>query len=381
MAMPPVSGSKSQFSASQNSGYVDSIQDAAIRRLLQSFPLSELEARSVGSTTFADTIFGTEKRDGVTYVTVPKNAETHSGSLLFISILKIFEINQWIPTLSTKDVPKAVFETNDGGFFAGFVAASLDNSTGAHITGKSKYSKGQEAFQIYSVDMAYPGSKHLRTGGMQKIIKNLNDMKSFTKEWWSTRSTITALFKGLRPAAVSHLETFFKSREEINKNIANTFKFKNGGIFRGEEITYLSQRYSEEIRLNDEFQALLLHPTPDLATNFNTRYQAVKTALDRVNEEVRLVVANRSRIAFPSSQKKEDKKFAAKNLTEKLSIMSEASLTYWFPETLPGVSAAVVEGDLIRGSPEFLRLRYETAMDQPTTREIIESWYVALSNL
>jgi hypothetical protein len=323
-----------------------------------------------------------ERREGGrTFVTVPANIENFSGNLLMISILTIFEMKGWIPVLSTKDVVPAVFETNDGAFFAGFVSQALSSETGPMVSSPSKYSKGQKAHQTYSVESRYSQSSHLRIGGMKKVISNLNSMKGFTKEWWSLRSTVIALFKSLPASRVTHLETFMRSREDINKNIKTTFKYQNGGLLRSEEIAYLRNRYSAQHASYEAFQGSLSNPTRDLAENFDASYRVVKSAIDGANEECRLLLANRSRIAFPASKKKEDVKFSAKSLAEKLSIIPESNLEYWFPESLPGITGSITEQELARGSVQFIQARYGTQLDVPLAREIIESWYVLLSNL
>jgi hypothetical protein len=324
-------------------------------------------------------MFVTEKRsDGNTYVTVPSNNETHSGSLLYISILRIFAAKGWILTLSTREIPKAVLETTEGAFFAGYVSQSLEESTGPRNMSTSKYARGQYAHQTFSVETAYRKPAHLRVGGQDKIKEALNAMKSFTKEYWGLRSTIIAIFKNVPANRVTHLETFFRSSEDIRKNIKTSFKYQNGGLLRAEELAYLDQRYSNQRTALAAFIDSLTNPTAELAVAFEGRYTNLKTQIDACDNEVRLMLANRSRIAFPNSKKKADIKFSKLSLSEKLSSMDETNLIYWQPSSLPGVNKANVTNTTHEvGSGPWCTASFgERYNNDQLYRSVIDSWYV-----
>jgi hypothetical protein len=275
-------------------------------------------------------------------------------------------------------LPKEVLETRDGLFFAGFVGQALQDETGPRITSSTKYGKGRKAYQTYSIEKRYGKPNHLRIGGMAKLQGIINEMKGFTKAWWGLRATILTIFKSMPGQRVSHLETFVRAKSDINKHIKTTFKYKNGGLLRPEEIVYLDNRYEAQISAFNAFQARLDVPDADLAQNFETLYGALKTRIDIVNNEVSLFIANRSRIAFPSSKKKSDITFSKKSLSEKLSTMSADKLALWEPTTLPGISKNTVAPTIQVGSPEYIEAAFAALRNNAMALEVIQSWYSGL---
>jgi len=328
----------------------------------------------MNSTNWKETIFVDQKGpDNVTYVTVPKNIANFNESLVMISLLKIFEINQWIPVLSEKELATAVLETKEGNFFAGYVNQSTKNETGKAKDGSSKYSKGELAFQTFSVEKAKGKSRHLKTGGQDKLIARLSEMKGFTKEYWGLRSTINALFKSLQPIKVTYLETFMKSRPEILKNIKTNLKFKNGGVYRSEELAYLSERYSETQSKLDEFLARLDNPDREVAENFDQLYAPVKSMVERTDNEVAGNFATRAKILFPNDKKKKTEIWKRKALTEKLVDLSESQLLLFVPESLPGIQ--LLPSQSVVGSAKFMREAYAGLSKDNAGFEVITSWY------
>jgi len=343
--------------------------------MLESFPTSEQQARSVGTTDWNKTLFLSHNKDGKVYVTVPKNIETFMENLLMISILKLFEYKNWIPVLSETELPSAVLETKDGAFFAGFVGAADLLETGPMNTGTSKYSKGAKAYQLYCVQKAFGKSTHLRTGGMDKLRGILTEMKGFTKNYWSFRQTIINLFNEIPVARVTHLETYMKSKADIMKGIKTKLAYDNGGVYRPEEIAYLNDYFRTEKRQLEEFLLLLDHPSRDLAENWQQRYGVVATALKRVDEACRATGAARARVLFPSDKRRATLQFLKLSLTEKIQTFAPERKALFAPETLPGISAVgdARPQDAI-GSHAWIQGMYPD-IQQDTGVAVLSTWY------
>jgi hypothetical protein len=341
---------------------------------LGKFPTTEIAARSINASNWNESLFNTQQDGGKEYITVPRNIESFSESLFMITLLKLFEVKGWIPALSEKDLPPAVLETKEGGFFAGFVSASLKSETGEMASGTSKYSKGVRAFQTFSVEKARGKSIHLRTGGMDKLTERLSGMKGFTKEYWGMRGALAAIFKSIPPSKVSNLNTYFMSKPEIMKNIKTRLLYKNGGVFRPEELTYLDSRYATVQTHLDAFLARLDSPDMELANNFSETYANLKTEVERCDNEIRPVVTARARILFPQDKRKKTIQWTKQGLSEKLYDLEESKLMQFLPETLPGVTAQSSASDDDRGSPEWMASRYGRVTEE-TIIPIIRSWY------
>jgi hypothetical protein len=357
------------------SSFVDSIESAAVRQILQKFPASEEMARNINASNWNETLFEHNKDNGVDYVTVPKNIEDFRDSLMMISILKIYEIKGWVPTLSSVEMPKAVLETKEGAFFAGFVSGSLRQQTGAIESGNTKYSRGIRAFQIFSVEKTQGrSSRHLRTGGMDSVTERLSSMKGFTQAYWGLRARLVTLFKSLKEIPVSELGTYVKSKEELLKTIKTKLHFENGGCYRPEELSYLSARYANTKNELNKFLGRLERPDEELAKNFNELYAPVKTSIETADNEIKANLSSRARILFPNDNKKRTQTWAKKSLSEKLSDLSEDKLKEFLPETLPGIIAMPIQ---VEGSPQrrisLLGQRYPT--EDNLIREVIASWY------
>jgi hypothetical protein len=341
--------------------------------MLTKFPISEIAAKGINETGWSDSIF-VPKQDGNTvYVTVPKNIEVFQESLLMMSILKIFEIKNWIPVLSTSDLPKAVLETKEGAFFAGFVSGALQKSTGPLNSGSSKYCKGIRAYQTYSVEKEFGKARHLRHDGMAKLLARLSGMRGFTQEHWGLRASIITLFKGLPSKKVDHLNTYLQPKSELVKNIKTRLQYENGGLYRPEELSYLGAKFADARKALNEFTSQLDKPSEVLARDFEKDYARVKTIVDTADNEIKANASARARILFPQDKKKSTITWAKKPLSEKLSDISEEKATVFKPETLPGIQAVPVTRE--KGEPWSNYILRKYTGNKEDTKDVILSWY------
>jgi len=334
-----------------------------------------MAARNINDTDWTSSLFVVKQEDGLNKVTVPKNIETFSESLLMMSILKIFELKQYQPVLSTKELPKAVLETKEGAFFAGFVSAALRETTGPMSDGTSKYAKGVRAFQTYSVEKVHGKARHLKTGGLTKVTERLSSMKGFTQEYWGLRGSVVTIFKSLRPVQVTDLETYMLSKNELLKNIKTKLQSENGGCYRPEEMNYLSSKYQGTKDSLNMFLSRLERPTEDLAKNFDAQYAVVKSQVDAADSEIKANLAARARILFPQSKRKQDINWAKKPLIEKLTDLSEDKLSVFRPETLPGIATNPLERPEGMSLQRFIQGRYTEALANSQAKDVILSWY------
>jgi hypothetical protein len=354
---------------------LDSIESAAVKQLIQKFPVTEMAARGINDSEWTDSLF-VVKQDGNTQkVTVPKNIEVFTDSLIMMSLLKIFEIKQWQPVLSSKELPKAVLETKEGAFFAGFVSGALRKETGPINDGTSKYAKGVKAYQTYSVEKAYGKARHLKTGGMTKITERLSVMKGFSQEYWGLRGSIVTLFKSLAPATVTHLETYMLSKSELMKNIKTKLHYQNGGCYRPEELSFLATKYTVAQNALSSFIATLDNPTEDLAKRFDQLYSPVKTLVDTADNEIKANLASRARILFPQDKKKSTIAWVKLPLVEKLLSLSEDKKKAFYPETLPGVVVAPELRSEYDDLESFVSARYPQTANNESIKELVFSWF------
>jgi hypothetical protein len=355
--------------------YLDSIESAAVKQLIQKFPITEMAARGINESEWTDSLFVVKQDGNTNKITVPKNIETFSESLMMMSLLKIFEIKKWQPVLSTKELPKAVLETKEGAFFAGFVSGALREETGELNDGTSKYAKGVKAFQTYSVEKAYGKAKHLRTGGMAKVTERLSVMKGFSQAYWGLRGSIVTLFKSLPPAKVTNLETYVLSKSELLKNIKTRLHYENGGCYRPEELAFMATKYQVARNALTGFIASLDHPTEDLAKRFDQLYAPVKTLVDAADNEIKANLASRARILFPPEKKKATIAWAKKPLVEKLLDLSEDKKKTFYPETLPGIMVAPELRSEYEDLESFVSARYPQTANNESIKEVVFSWF------
>jgi hypothetical protein len=350
---------------------------SVLERLLKKFPTTEMESRMVKDSEWKDTLFIIREESDEKLITFPKNMESFADNLFMISLVRLAVLMGWKIQLSSKDLDTKVFETGEAAFFAGFIAGACLRETGPKVNGTTKFSKGVLAFQTYSVEKKKGKLPHLRTGGMDRLMERLSVMKGFTKDWWSLRGSIAAILKMIPPTEVSDLKTFMLPKAEIMKTIRTKLPFENGGLFRTEEIAYLSDRYSSVSEKVNEFLARLESPDEELATNFSTIYSPIKSLVERTDKEIRLLAVNRSKVLFPQGKKKSIVKFKAKTLEEKLEDVLEKHENLFLPESLPGITR---DGDSNKaiGSAAWKKAVYVKPPNQSAV-EIIDSWYASFS--
>jgi hypothetical protein len=374
ISKPEGSSAPGTSSVAPSRSFVDSIESATIKSLLSKFPMSEVSARGINATDWTKSVFALKEEGGETRLTFPRNIENFTDSLLIMSLIKLCELNNWIPTLSESDVPKAVLETKEGAFFAGFVTASTRSETGPMNTGTTKFSKGIKSFQCFSVEKSLGKPMHLRTGGMDKLTERLSEMKGFTKEHWGLRASIVSLFKSVKPAKVTELATYFRSKNEIMKNIKTKLQYENGGCFRPEELVYLADRYEAAKAMLTTFLSKLDNPTEDLAKTFNEEYSRVKIRIDAADNDIKANLAARARILFPMDKKKKSVVWAKSSITEKLQSLEEEKLAVFRPESLPGINAKVTNLSFEKDSEAFVLAKFGEDQED-TADEVISSWY------
>jgi hypothetical protein len=341
-----------------------------------------MAAKGINDNDWTQSLFVTKTDiNSVTRVTIPKNMESFTDSLFMIAILKVFQIKNYVPVLSEKELPKAVLDTKEGAFFAGFVAASLRPTTGEFNQGSSKFAKGIRAHQTYSVEMSRGKATHLRTGGMSKLTERLSRMKGFTQEYWGLRGTLATLFKSLPASRVTNLNTYVLSKNELLKQVKTRLQYENGGCYRPEEIAYLGGKYQEARGALTAFLDTLGNPTDQLANNFGELYARVKTRIDSADNEIKGNLAARARILFPQDKKKSTQMWAKKPLIEKLADLSEEKLAIFAPETLPGIQGLPAERADKEPALRYISRRYPTIADNEPKKDVVLSWFNLVEDL
>jgi len=348
-------------------------------RLLKKFPTTEMESRAISANDWKDTLFTLRKESDEELITFPKNVESFADNLFLLSILKLAILKRWKIQLSSKELDTKVLESGEGAFFAGFIAGACMRETGERVNGNTRFSKGVSAFQSFSVEKKYGKVPYLRTGGMDDLLKRLSVMKGFTKEYWGLRGTLAALFKMVKPIEVTNLKTYFMPKQEVMKHIRTKLVYENGGLFRTEEIAALSGRYSAVKELVTEFEMKLDNPTEEFIINFQKNYAPIKTAIEMVDREIKLLAVARSRILFPTGNKKGIKKFKALSLEDKLETVAEDKPTLFEPDSLPGISKDGTSSAK-EGTPKWRAEVYKTAYLIPPAREVIDSWYTKFAS-
>jgi len=334
-----------------------------------------MESRSIISTGYEASLFSLRNERDETLITFPKNIESFADNLLMLSLLRLSILKEWKVQLSTTDLDTKVFDTPEGSFVAGFIAAAGTNKTGPRITGNTRFSKGVSAYQSFSVEKKYGKLPWLRTGGMDSLMQRLSVMKGFTKDYWGMRGTLAALLKMTPPNEVTDLETFMLPKQEILKTVRTKLPYENGGLFRTEEIAALNSRYSNVKELLTGFVMKLDNPSPEFAKEFMKEYTPVKTAVETVDREIKLLSVARSRLLFPEGKKKKDLNFKKKSLDEKIHILVEQNKeSNFLPESLPGISKDATNNKEI-GCYEWKKGCYSSYAKFPVAKDVIDSWY------
>jgi hypothetical protein len=346
---------------------------SSIERLLKKFPTTEMESRMIKDDKWSDTLFILREEGNQKLITLPKNIESFADNLFMIAIVKLCVLMNWTIQLSTKDMPTAVVDSPENAFIAGFIAGASLKVTGARVKGSTRFTKGIQAFQTFSVEKEMGKQPHLRTGGMDALLQRLSLMKGFTKDYWGIRGSLAALFRQIPPVKVSEIQTFMLPKSDIMKAIRTKLSFENGGLFRSQEIAYFNERYAANIQTIRAFNASLDTPSEDLAKTFTTKYAAVKTLIDSIDSSVKLIAINRSKILFPEGKKKAITKFKAKPLLEKIELLEEDKRVPFLPESLPGISRDGTSQHA-EGTITWKRAVYSSYTSE-SAKEIIDSWW------
>jgi hypothetical protein len=346
----------------------------SLQRLLKKFPTTEMESRLVKDSDWKDSLFILRKDGDTELITFPKNMDSFADNLFMISLLRLAVLKKWTIQLSSKELDVKVFDSVEGPFFAGFIAGACLKETGTCIKGSTRYSKGVASFQSFSVEKKIGKHPWLRTGGMDNLLSRLSGMKGFTKEYWGLRGTLAAIFKTIVPIQVTDLETYFLPKSEVMKHIRTKLPYENGGLFRSEEIAFLSQGYSTVKEQLNAFLVKLDQPTQEFAENFVSEYTPIKTAIENIDKQIRLLAVNRSKILFPQGNKKGIKKFKAMSLEDKLEVVSDDKPDLFLPESLPRISRTA-ESNLKEGSSAWRTAVYGEPYNHPLVKDIVDSWY------
>lgn len=338
-----------------------------------------MESRLVKDDDWKDSLFILRKEGDTEMITFPKNVESFADNLLMISLVRVAVLNKWTIQLSTKELDTKVFDSAENAFFAGFVGAACQGKTGAYQKGTTRFSKGIAAFQTFSVESELGKVTWLRTGGLDNLLARLSGMKGFTKDYWSLRGTIAAIFRLIKPVTVTDLKTYFLPKSEVMKHIKTKLPYNNGGIFRSEEIAYLSAGYSStESDLND-FLMKLDKPTEEFVKNFSKEYAPIKTKIEAAERTIKLIAVSRSKVLFPEGKKKGTTKFKKLPLEDKIDIVKEDKVQLFEPESLPGIKIETESKENI-GSVKWRTVAYKTAYTNPLAREVIDSWYIKFAS-
>jgi hypothetical protein len=346
-----------------------------IQTILGRFPTSEIAARGIDDSKGKNP-FTTYTSEGRTNFVLPKNYEDHGKNVFFISMVAVAVKLGYYLVLGETSVPAAVLNTDEGHFFAGYVNQALASVTGARKTGASKFSKGEQAFQLYCVDTHYKNTRHLRHGGHEKLSRRLSSLKGFTKEWWSTRNHIITLFKALPAKPVTELETFVVSQEELRKLMKTSYSWDNRGIFREEEIAYLKSRYSSMVAEYENFVASTKVPSEALCRSFDALYETAVNPIRRCEQEISAAINLRSQFLFLNSKKKKDIEWNKTKLLDKIEkISDESKFSRFMPDSLPGIRRIKALPNIMEAVPQNQITQYwGFPDDNQDAANVCESW-------
>jgi hypothetical protein len=300
--------------------------------------------------------------------------ESFADNLFMITLIQLCVVKGWYIQLSSKELDTSVLDSTESAFFAGFIAAASCKETGTYAKGTTKYSKGVASYQTFCVEKKFGKVNYLRTGGMDNLLLRLSQMKGFTKDYWSLRGTLAAIFKSIDPVPVTDLKSYMLPKNEVMKHIKTKLPYENGGLFRTEEIAYLGERYATKKQISAQFMLKLDNPTEQFIIDFDKEYAPVKTAFESVEREVKLLAVNRSKLLFPTGTKKSQLKFKSMNINDKLSTLDEEKLRIFEPESLPGISkSGKSDGEV--GTTEWMEEVYKISSANTQGTEVITSWY------
>jgi hypothetical protein len=316
-------------------------------KLVRNFPTNEASARGIKSTDFEQSLFNTRTDEsGETFITLPKNLESFSDSLLMLSILRTISSLKWTPVVSSEDLKKGILSTTDGEYFCGYVAkaTSHETETGPREYGSSKFSKGIQAYQHDCIESHVKINRsHLRSV-QHSIGKKLASMTGFTKEYWGLRAAISSIFKQLPRKRVSHLHTWLLPKEELEKQVVkHRMPFENGGVYLPEEILYFREHFKHQVRIVNDFHNRLNKQDEELALQFWELYSPVREATKEMTDALGNVFLARARLVFPQGKSKRTVAWAKKPLLSKVEDLSEDGISEFMPIKLPGFKGKLTQ--------------------------------------
>jgi hypothetical protein len=347
------------------------------------FPADEMSARAMRSDATVE-LFTTYMREGQTIFVLPSNMRDFGKNLLMISILKAAELKGYIlETSIDKELPDKLFKTDEADFCAGYVYQAAQASVGQLVQGKSKFAKGQAAYQRSCVERVHKEARHLKRGGDSLLDERLSTMKSFTKAYWSVKARIGSLFKSIPKKSMGPLVSYLKSKQELEKLIHTSLSWDNRGVFRPEEVSYLNVRYNQAVSALSGFREQLSTPTERLATSFEESYNAVRRLVRAAESEVDTLINRRAAILFvPNAKKKRDVEWNKTKLLDKIATFTEsAKISAFMPSTLPGIRLISAEYDvMVPIADGDLGTVYQFDPDNDTQSECLYSWNAYLSH-
>jgi len=334
-------GSMSKTASGPTQGTVtNTVERALIAQLLEKFPKSEASAKGLANTKEGN-LFSVYMRDKEEIFVLPQNLSDFKNDLMMVTICTAAHKRGYtLETSTTKSLAVAVLKTPEAAWFAGYVSQCLLETTGERIDSTSKFAKGQSSFQTRSVGVRYGNAKHLRTDGEAKMIKKLNEMSGFTKDYWGLRGALMALFKSLPANRVTNLETYLQSLPVLKKNIKTSFIWDNRGLFRNEEITYLNQRFHTEVETYNSFITSLSNPTPELARDFDALYERARRGISNVESTLTGTINRRAQLLFvKNAKKRKDIEWNKTKLLDKIAGFETADrILPFMPQSLPGIA-------------------------------------------
>jgi hypothetical protein len=222
--------------------------------------------------------------------------------------------------------------------------------------------------------------------GVDKLNKRLSAMTGFTKEWWSCRNSIGILFRSLdlKKPRQTDLITFWRSKEELRKNVHTSYTWRNRGVFRPEEIAYLDNRFQEQTESMDEFIRSLDEPSEELTLHYEDQYREARVAIRHCENSVLSTINARAQILFiANAKKKRDVDLNKRKLGDKLhSITNPVNMMVFMPNSLPGIMATVEGLAPMAPQPQDrLMTLYRGPQDDESAANVIISWNTLISQL
>lgn len=354
-----------------------------ISNLLSKFPMDEIAARTQNTQKEKD-LFTVYSRDGTNVFVLPKNLSDFKDTTFMYAILSAAEMKGYAFELhSEKELPPKVLKTEDSAFFAGFVRQAKEAEVGERIQATTRYAKGRECFQRLCCERHYGKATHIHRNGSERLKQKMSAQTCFTKEFFTYRSAIQTLFLSLKAPKPGDLTTFMKSKEELIKGIHTQLSWRNRGVFRNEEITYLDSLFHNSIEALNGFIGRIGNPDSLLAEKYEDEYRAVREKVKASEMQVAGLINRRASIVFiPNSKKKKDIEWNKKKLLDKLaSIESKDKIVPFMPASLPGIVLEKGISDVFAVlSLNSLQETYSVG-DDNLAAEVCTSWNQFLSGL